>query len=107
MKHLKTFENNNWQDIENQYDVYQLMEIIIFKYGKEKFMDLLKDINEEESDYNPDEFYEQIKFVLDKHDLLNDFIENYEEYQIEKDENDPYHWRHRQKEQEKLSKGFN
>lgn len=78
------------------------MDILTFKYGKEIFKDVQDGIDEYEGDYNPDEFYEQIRFALEQNNIFQDFIENYEEYEIEKDENDPFHWRYRLKKQDEL-----
>lgn len=108
MKHIidyKLFESteNPWGDITQCYDVGQLIELIEFKYGK-VIPESAKEFAEDEGDYNPDEIYDTIHFELTEIGKLDDFLQNYQSYSIEKDENDPFHWRHRQKEQEKFNK---
>lgn len=105
---IKKFENYNleWKNIESSLDVYQLMELLEFTYSKDKFKELHDEINEKEEDYNPDEYYEQIKWRLEELELLDDFIENFEEYQIKQQESDPFHWRNRNKRMDDLMKGW-
>lgn len=91
-----------WEEIQGVYDVYQLMELLNFKYGVESFKEINKDLSEYEEDYNPDEFYELIMYRLQEIDKWQDFLENWEDYGIEKDENDPFHWRYRQKQMKKF-----
>jgi len=109
MKRFKDFINENnkddfkeWYEIIENFDVYQLMELLNFKYGQDKFKEVNKDLDEYEEDYNPDEFYELIQYRLEELDLFNDFLNNWKSYEIEKDENDSFHWRYRQKQQDKL-----
>lgn len=106
MRYLKTFENLNgssnlWEDVISSVDVYQLFEILLFKYGKGFLPDTEKAIDEEESDYNPDHIYEIIKYEMEDKGEFEDFITNFDKYQIEMQENDPFHWRHRKKQQDK------
>jgi hypothetical protein len=102
MKHLKRFNENSdfeydtWEEITESLDVYQLYELLQFKYG-EVLTDTKQAIDEEEGDYNPDHIYEVIEYELKQKDLFTDFITNWKQYQIEKDEADPFHWRHRNK----------
>jgi len=107
MKHLKLFENNiePWEEIQGAYDVFQLMEILMFKW-REQFLELNTEIFEYEGDYNPTEYYEQIRYVLEQNNLFDEYLENWEQYGIEKDENDPFHWRYRKKQQDNLMKGW-
>lgn len=95
-------ENNSsieedWIEAQQSLDVYQMMEILIFKYGRKISEDLMKEINDYDEDYNPDHFYEQIRYALEQANIFEDFVENHEQYSIEKDENDPSHWRYRKK----------
>ena len=89
----------------NQFknDVYQLYELLLFKYGK-IFTDTKEAIDEYEDDYNPDHIYEIIEYELKNKNLWVDFLENYSEYENEKDEADPYHWKHRKKMQDEMMK---
>ena len=102
MKHLKRFNENSdfeydtWEEITESLDVYQLYELLQFKYG-EVLTDTKQAIDEEEGDYNPDHIYEVIEYELKQKDLFTDFITNWKQYQIEKEEADPFHWRHRKK----------
>ncbi len=102
MKHLKRFnessdfEYDTWEEITESLDVYQLYELLQFKYG-EVLTDTKQAIDEEEGDYNPDHIYETIEYELKQKDLFTDFITNWKQYQIEKEEADPFHWRHRKK----------
>jgi hypothetical protein len=102
MKHLKKFNENSdfeydtWEEITSSLDVYQLYELLQFKYG-EVLTDTKEAIDEEEGDYNPDHIYEVIEYELKQKDLFTDFITNWQQYQIEKEEADPFHWRHRKK----------
>lgn len=108
MKHLKVFEDFNedaWDDIISQYDVYQLYELLVFKYG-EVFTETKIAIDEYEDYYNPDHIYEIIESELKSLGHYDDFVTNYEQYGIEKDEADPFHWRHRKKNMDQLSKSF-
>lgn len=107
MKHIKKFKEskNHWIDIEKSLDVYQLYDLLVFKYGN-IFKDSLESIDSEEDDYNPDYIYDIIKYELESHNLLEDFLNNYEKYIIEKDEKDPMHWRYRKKIQDGISKNW-
>jgi len=112
MKHLKKFESLSkdklyeaWQDVQGQFDVYQLYELLVFKYGK-IFTDTKQAIDEYEDDYNPDHIYEIIEYELKSKNLWKEFLENYQVYEIEKDEADPFHWRNRLKRQEELMRRF-
>jgi hypothetical protein len=102
MKYLKRFNENSdfeydtWEEIISSLDVYQLYELLQFKYG-DVLTDTKQEIDEEEGDYNPDHIYETIEYELKAKDLFTDFITNWQQYQIEKDEADPFHWRHRNK----------
>lgn len=103
MKYIKKFnestEETTWETIEESLDVYQLYELLVFKYGN-VFTDTQQAIDEEEGYYNPDHIYEIIKWELERLNLLDDLIANFEKYQIERDEADPFHWRHRKKQQD-------
>ena len=95
MKHLKIFEDfteddayDAWKEAQGLLDVYGMYELLVFKYG-EKFPDTKKEIDEEESDYNPDQIYETIEMELKSNNLWEDFLTNYNEYQNEKEEADP------------------
>jgi hypothetical protein len=90
------FEYDTWEEIISSLDVYQLYELLQFKYG-EVLTDTKQAIDEEEGDYNPDHIYEVIEYELKQKDLFTDFITNWKQYQIEKEEADPFHWRHRNK----------
>ena len=98
MKYLKKFESfdDMWQDVQSSLDVYQLYELLLFKYGS-IFYDTKDAIDEEEGDYNPDHIYEIIEYELKAKKLWEDFLNNFDQYQNEKDEADPFHWKHRNK----------
>jgi hypothetical protein len=103
MKYIKSFNESDsydlWQEVESSYDVYQLVELLEYKYGK-IFKDTQESLKEHDSeDYNPDEVYEIIKYELESLNLFDDFVNNHNQYSIEKDENDPFHWRYRAKKQ--------
>ena len=53
------FEYDTWEEITSSLDVYQLYELLQFKYG-EVLTDTKQAIDEEEGDYNPDHIYEVI-----------------------------------------------
>ena len=113
MKYLKKYEDyrydediNSWYDIIEYLDVFQLMEVLNFKYGREHFEDVFSEIENYDEDYNPEHFYEQLLFRLDQAGLTNDFVENFGEYKIEMEENDPFHWRGKQKHQNNLWDAF-
>lgn len=108
MKHLKKFNEgveDTWNEIISQYDVYQLYDLLIFKYGP-IFKETKSNIDDYDGDYNPDELYPIIEDELKSLGKYDDFVSNYEQYGIEKDEADPFHWRHRQKEMDKLTKSW-
>lgn len=111
MKHLKLYENfsekefDAWEDAQGLLDVYKMYELLVFKYG-EIFSDTKHEIDEEDGDYNPDQIYEVIEYELRKNNLWEDFLTNYEEYQNEKEEADPYHWKNRAKAVNDLMKGL-
>lgn len=69
MKHLKRFnesldfEYDTWEEIISSLDVYQLYELLQFKYG-DILTDTKQEIDEEEGDYNPDHIYETIMVLL-------------------------------------------
>ena len=109
MKHLKSYNENQkkWDEIEESFDAFQLMELLTFKYGREPFKDFIEDIENYDEYYNPNQFYEQIVFALEQSNIYDDFIENWKDYEIKMQENDPFHWRHKQKEIDKLTKGLN
>jgi len=111
MKHIKQFENysenefDTWEAIQSYLDVYQLYELLVFKFG-DIFTDTKTAIDEYEDDYNPDHIYEIIEYELKNKNLWEDFLENYLEYENEKEEADPFHWKHRNKQQEELMKNW-
>lgn len=107
IKKFEDYQTSNWQDIEDALDVYQLMELLEFTYGKDKFQELHDEIYATEEDYNPDEYYEQIKWRLEELNLLEDFVSNFDQYQITQQENDPFHWRYRNKHYGDLGKNWN
>jgi len=47
-----------------------------------------------------------MKYIKYFENLWEDFLENYLEYENEKEEADPFHWKHRNKQQEELMKKF-
>ena len=100
---IKKFESfdTQWIEIMETFDVYQLYELLVFKYG-EIFTETKRLIDENEEDYNPDHIYDDIEYELKKLNKWEDFLNNYREYSIEKDELDPFHWRNRKKELDKL-----
>ena len=67
MKHLRLFENfdefDTWENIQSSFDVYQLYELLVFKYGP-IFKDTKQAIDEYEDHYNPDHIYEIIEMEL-------------------------------------------
>lgn len=108
MKHIKKFNENStdvWEEITLSYDVGQLLELLIFKYGQ-VFTDSSAEFDAYVDDYNPDEIYDTIRYELEKLNLFDDFTSNYESYGIEKDENDPLHWRNRKIQQDKFNKSM-
>jgi hypothetical protein len=110
MKYLKRFNetlSDPWDDITSSYDVGQLLDLIHFKYGRDFLPQSSKEFDEDEGDYNPDDIYDSIRLELEESGKMDDFLQNYQAYAIERDENDPFHWRYRQKEMEKFNKSFN
>lgn len=109
MKNIKLFEDFDeydvWENIQGAYDVYQLYELLVFKYG-EVFKDTKQQIDEYEEDYNPDHIYDVIEYELKDLKLWEDFLQNYQKYGIEKDENDPFHWRYKNKMYNDLRNSF-
>lgn len=113
MKYLKKFNESDeefdefqtWEDIQSGLDVYQLYELLVFKYGN-IFIDTKAAIDEEEGDYNPDQIYEVIEMELKNKNLWLDFLKNHESYQNDKEEADPYHWKHRRKSYDDLMKSW-
>lgn len=109
MKYLKLFENfdefDAWENVQSFLDVYQLYELLIFKYGL-VFTDTKQAIDEYEDDYNPDHIYEIIEMELKSLGKWDDFLQNYTSYQNEKEEADPFHWKHRKKAYDDLAKSF-
>ena len=103
MKEIDEYEK--WENIQGSLDVYQLYELLLFKYGP-IFKDTKEAIDEYEEDYNPDHFYEIIEMELKRNNIWNDFLENHEKYENEKDEADPFHWKYRKKMQDDLIKRF-
>jgi uncharacterized protein YaaR (DUF327 family) len=94
-----------WESIQAQYDVYQLYDLLVYKYGP-IFIDTKQNIDEDEGDYNPDYIYDVIELELKSKKLWEDFINNYEIYQNDKDEADPFHWKYRKKMQDDFTKNF-
>lgn len=109
MKYLRFFENfdesDTWENIQSSLDVYQLYELLVFKYG-EVFKDTKTAIDEYEDDYNPDHIYDVIEWELKALKKWDDFLQNYETYQNEKEEADPFHWKNRKKSYDNLMKSF-
>jgi len=109
MKHLRLFENfdefDTWENIQSSFDVYQLYELLVFKYGS-IFKDTKQAIDEYEDHYNPDHIYEIIEMELKFQKKWEDFLQNWEEYQNEKEESDPFHWKSRKKMFDELSRKF-
>lgn len=112
MKHIKQFKvyesvdfEKKWIDVQGEFDVFQLMELIVFKYGH-ILTDSEIEISEYEDDYNPDHIFDSIRYELENLNIFNEFLTNYEQYSIEKDEADPFHWRNRKKIQDALHKGL-
>lgn len=101
MKYLKKFESDNFDDI--YLDVGQMLELLSFKYGKDKFKDSYEQYNEDESDFDPDYIFETIKYELEQENLYIDFIKNWKVYLNEMEENDPLHWKYRQKQNKKFT----
>jgi hypothetical protein len=109
MKHLKLFENfdyfDSWEEVQSALDVFQLYELLVFKYGP-IFTDTKQAIDEYEDDYNPDHIYEVIEMELKYQKNWEDFLKNWQKYQNEKEESDPYHWKNRKKMYDELVKSF-
>jgi hypothetical protein len=109
MKYVKLFEDfsevDAWDSIQSSMDVYQLYELLVFKYGP-IFTDTKREMDEYEGDYNPDHIYEVIEMELKEKKLWDEFIHHWEEYQNEKEEADPFHWKHRKKMYDQLSKSL-
>ena len=108
LKIYKQFESEkntwNWDDVIKYYDVYSLLGILSFTYGKSLLKDVVEDLLKEEEDYNPDEYYDIIKYILEGNDLLDDFLKNVDTYERKHAENNPSHWRYREKELDNLIK---
>ena len=83
-----------------------LYELLVFKYGN-VFPNTIKEINDYDGDYNPDHIYEVIEYELKNNGIWEDFLNNYELYQNEKEENDPYHWKYRKKQMDDLFDKWN
>ena len=109
MKHLRLFENfdefDTWENIQSSFDDYELYELLVFKYGP-IFKDTKQAIDEYEDHYNPDHIYEIIEMELKFQKKWEDFLQNWEEYQNEKEEADPFHWKSRKKMFDELSRKF-
>ncbi len=109
MKHLKLFENfdeyDAWENVQSFLDIYQLYELLVFKYGK-VFTDTKQSIDEYDGDYNPDHIYEVVEMELKSLGKWDDFLQNYTSYQNEKEEADPFHWKNRKKAYDDLAKSF-
>ncbi len=112
MKHIKPFKvyesidfEQKWIDVQGEFDVFQLMELIVFKYGH-ILTDSEREIAEYEDYYNPTEIYDTIRYELENLNIFNEFLTNYDQYSIEKDEADPFHWRNKQKIQNALLNGL-
>jgi hypothetical protein len=109
MKHLKIYENftedellEAWEKVQQHFDVYQLYELLLFKYGS-IFTDTKQAFDEEEVD---DNIYEIISWELKSKDFWNDFLQNYLEYENEMEEADPFHWKNNVKAMNKLSQNW-
>lgn len=94
-----------WENIQSQFDIYELYDLLIFKYGP-IFIDTKENIDEYDGDYNPDYIYDVIELELKSKKLWIDFINNYNSYQNDKDESDPFHWKYRKKMQDNFTKNF-
>ena len=112
MKHIKIFETfteedsyEAWEAVQSYLDVAQLYELLLFKYGS-IFTDTKQALDDNEDDYNPDEIYETIEYELKRNNIWNDFLQNYLEYENEKEEADPWHWKHNKIAMDKLMKGL-
>lgn len=82
------------------YDTYDLYNLIKFKYREShdiSEIDSLFDNIDDDLDFDPDDLFEFIQYELESIGILDDFMENHQQYQIEMEENDPYHWRSRVK----------
>lgn len=93
MRYLKKFESDTFDDI--YLDVGQMLELLTYKYGKDKFKDSFEQYDEDESDFDPDYIFETIIYELKEQKLYNDFLENWEIYLNEMEENDPLHWKYK------------
>ena len=94
-----------WDEVQSAMDVYQLYELLIFKYGP-IFIDTKREMDDYDGDFNPDHIYEVIEMELKTKNLWEEFLQNWEIYQNEKEEADPFHWKHRKKEMDRLTQSW-
>lgn len=80
------------------YDLPTIIELAAFKYGAEPFKEFLED----QDKFNSEEF-DDIKYILQQNGWFDEFVDNWDAFTIEKDENDPFHWRFRKKQMERFS----
>jgi hypothetical protein len=110
VKYIKKFNestesidhDDQWENVISTYDVGQLLELIKSAYGP-IMVDSNQDFTDYDEDYNPEHLYDTIRWELEKLNKFNDFVENYNNYVIQMEENDPFHWRHRAKQFKNLT----
>jgi hypothetical protein len=85
---------------------YAILEICVFKYGKEPFLSLITPPEEGSEEFEYELIYYDIQHCLQKIGKLEELVENFEKFEIEKDEADPFHWRNKQKHIENLKGGL-
>ncbi len=87
-------------DLCNRIDMAHLVDVCLFKYGKDKFLKFL-----ETEKYNSED-WEDLQYSLEQIGQFDDFVENFDKYEDEKDTADPYHWKGRKKDMDNLMKAL-
>lgn len=91
-----------FEELCDNNDMPRIIDVGMFKYGP----DMFKEFHQDSEKYNSED-WDDVKYILQKHDKFEDFVRNFEKYEIEMDEKDPNHWRNRKKAIDDLTKNFN
>ncbi len=81
-------------------DMPHLVDVCWFKYGIDPFKQW-----QDQDKYNSED-WEDLQYDLEQIGKFEDFVQNFETYEIEKDSADPFHWRHRKNDMDKLMSAF-
>lgn len=91
---------HDFLDLCNRTDMAHLVDVAWFKYGKEGLEQWF-----DSEKYNSED-WEDLQYDLEQLDKFEDFVNNYDAYEDEKEEADPYHWKNRKKAMDKLMSAF-